>query len=44
MGLGLEMLKNSSWKVSEERFLDLGLEMLENSFLESFWNDFWAWA
>ena len=22
----------------------LGLDMLENSFLEGFWNDFWAWV
>ena len=24
--------------------MGLGLEILENSFLEGFWGDFWAWA
>ena len=27
-----------------ERFLGQGLEILKNKFLETFWNDFWAWA
>ena len=27
-----------------ERFLGLGLEILENSFLKGFWSDYLAWA
>ena len=27
-----------------ERLFALGLEMLKNSSLKAFWDDFWAWA